>query len=163
MNALGVLGFLAVENMTTAYLALGSNLGDRLHHLRFAIEALEAGGVFVEARSKIYQSQSVESGGEGDFLNAVLRVQTELSAPQLLELCQQIEVEAGRESVVPGEHRNGPRALDIDILLFVDETWNTSELCIPHPRALQRAFVLRPLLDVLEGGWVRETEFSFDA
>lgn len=154
------------ELMKTAYLALGSNLGNRLANLRFAIEALEAGGVFVDALSKIYASQSVESGGDGDFLNAALRVQTELLAPQLLRLCQEIEVAAGRECAVAGEHRSGPRALDIDILLFVDdafvdERWNTPELQIPHPRALHRAFVLRPLLDVLEGGWVEETELNF--
>jgi 2-amino-4-hydroxy-6-hydroxymethyldihydropteridine diphosphokinase len=147
--------------MATAYLALGSSLGNRLRYLQGASQALMARGVFVDAHSKIYESQSVESGGDGDFLNAVLRVQTELSAPELLELCQQIEVAAGREAATPGEHRGGPRALDIDILLFVDERWNTPQLEIPHPRALHRAFVLKPLLDVLEGGWVKETELSF--
>lgn len=140
--------------MTTAYLALGSNLGDRLKHLQFALAELESMGVNVVARSPIYATQSVESGGEGEFLNAAARVETELSAPELLKVCQQIEAKAGRQTPLPGEHRAGPRALDLDILLFGDQTYDAPELEIPHPRALGRTFVLRPLLDVLEGARV---------
>jgi 2-amino-4-hydroxy-6-hydroxymethyldihydropteridine diphosphokinase len=147
--------------MKTAYLALGSNLGDRLEFLRFAARKLVQNGVEVAAKSKIYASQSVESGGEGDFLNAVLRVRTSLNAPQLLALCQSIEIEAGREPASAGLHRFGARALDIDILWFDGEVWNETELEIPHPRALNRNFVLKPLLDVLEGGWLEATDLSW--
>ena len=147
--------------MKTAYLALGSNLGDRLEQLRFAVRKLEENGVKVASKSKIYASQSVEGGGEGDFLNAALRVETSLSAPQLLALCQSIEMEAGRKKSEFGLHRLGERILDIDILLFEGENSGSPELELPHPRALGRNFVIKPLLDVLEGGWMNETENTF--
>lgn len=140
--------------MTTAYLALGSNQGDRQANLQFALTELESANVRVVARSHIYATQSVGSGGEGEFLNAALRIETELTALELLQLCQRIEAKAGRALPVPGQHRAGPRALDIDVLLFGDETYQTPELEIPHPRALGRTFVLRPLLDVLQGARV---------
>ncbi len=146
---------------TTVYLALGSNLGDRLANLRFALEKLAQNGVEIEAKSKIYSSQSVESGGEGDFLNAALRARTALMAPELLEVCLRIEAEVGRQTPLPGAHRSGARALDLDILRFGDEIHASPKLEIPHPRALSRPFVLRPLLDVLEGGWVEATELEW--
>ncbi len=147
--------------MRTVYLAFGSNLGDRLHNLRFGVETLEQAGVIIEAKSKIYLAQSVEGGGEGDFFNAAIRARTDLSALQLLEVCAAIEEDAGREATPRGRHRGGARALDIDILLFGDETLALPELEIPHPRALRRAFVLKPLLDVLEGGWIRDSGEKF--
>lgn len=147
--------------MTTVYLALGSNRGNRLKNLRFALEKLAQNGVVIEAKSTIYQAQSVETGGEGDFYNAALRARTELSAPQLLEICTSIEKEAGRETAPSGVHRSGARALDIDILLFGNQTFDSPELEIPHPRALGRNFVLRPLLDVLAGGWVEAATEQF--
>jgi len=147
--------------VTTVYLALGSNLGNRLKNLRFALQKLEQRGVMIEAKSKIYRAQSVETGGEGDFYNAAIRARTEVSAPQLLEICGSIEKEAGRETAPRGVHRSGARALDIDILLFGDQTFDSPELEIPHPRALGRNFVLRPLLDVLAGGWVKEANEQF--
>ena len=147
--------------MKTVYLALGSNLGNRLENLKFAVEKLQLNGVEVEAKSKIYEAQSVETGGEGDFYNAAIRACTDLKASQLLEICARIEVEAGREIAPRGKHRDGARALDIDILLFGNETFTSPELEIPHPRALGRNFVLAPLLDVLEGGWIRETKETF--
>lgn len=140
--------------MTIAYIALGSNLGDRVQHLRFGVAALEDAGVRVAARSAIYQTESVETGGEGEFLNAAIRVETALSALELLELCQSIEARTGRERPLPGAHRMGPRALDLDILLYGEQTYSSPELKIPHPRALGRTFVLRPLLDVLQGARV---------
>lgn len=144
--------------MKTAFLALGSNQGDRLSHLQFAVQRLQASGVQVVDKSRIYVSQSVEGGGEGDFLNAVLRVETSLETPELLALCQDIEVEAGRERARAGEHRGGVRALDIDLVLVGEEIWMAPELEVPHPRALRRNFVLRPLLDVLPGGWLEKTD-----
>lgn len=144
--------------MKTAYLALGSNLGERLEQLRFAVRKLEENGVKVTAKSKIYETQSVEGGGEGDFLNAAVRAETNLDVKQLLALCQSIELEAGRKKSEWGLHRPGERVLDIDILLFEGEASISPELELPHPRALGRNFVIRPLLDVLEGGWMNETE-----
>ncbi len=141
--------------MTVAYLALGSNLGDRIANLRQARHLLEQNHTIqVVAQSPIYESQSVEGGGPADFLNAALRIETTLSAWELLEVVQEIETALGR----PQPPRSGSRLIDVDILLFGDERINTPELQIPHPRMLHRAFVLRPLCDVLEGGWVRPTE-----
>lgn len=148
--------------MTWTYLALGSNQGDRLANLRLAIRKLEENGnVEVEAKSRIYQTQSVGTGGEGYFLNAVIHAETWLSAPELLGVTQRIELEMGREAPSEvGAHRSGARPIDIDILLFGDENFSTRELEIPHPRALYRPFVLRPLLDILKGGWIKPTEME---
>lgn len=144
------------------FLALGSNEGDRLEHLRFARAELARCGVRIEAKSKIYQSQSVGSGGEGDFLNAVLRGRTSLPALELLAACQEIERRAGRElPAFEGAKRAGTRALDIDILLFEGEVCATPALQLPHPRALERSFVLRPLLDVLDSGGVLATDLGW--
>jgi 2-amino-4-hydroxy-6-hydroxymethyldihydropteridine diphosphokinase len=142
--------------MTRAYLALGSNIEPRLKYLQEAARWLgEQDGVRVVSRSRIYETQSVEGGGKGDFLNAALAVETSLSVRELLALCQHLEAQSGRERT--GAHRAGPRALDVDILLFGDERHNLPDLEVPHPRALGRSFVLRPLLDVLEGGWLQPT------
>ncbi len=147
--------------MQTAYLALGSNLGNRLENLQFAVRELEGRGIQVTQKSKIYSSQSVGTGGEGDFLNAALRVTTDLTPLELLAVCQQIEIESGRDAAEFGEHRFGARTLDIDIVAFGNEKSDLKNLELPHPRALERNFVLRPLLDVLSGGWLEETELNF--
>lgn len=136
--------------MTTAYIALGSNIGERAANLRQAVQLLQEKGVVVEAKSKIYQTQSVEGGGPDDFLNAVIRIGWAGSARELLAVLQAVESELGR----PQPPRTGPRLIDLDILIFGDETHDETDLQVPHPRMHRRAFVLRPLLDVLEGGWV---------
>ena len=149
--------------MTRAYLALGSNIEPRADNLRQAARRLdERVEVRVAAKSRLYETQSVEGGGEEAFLNAVLAVETSLGARELLALCQELEEACGRERAPEGEHRKGPRALDVDILLFGDERHGSPELEIPHPRALSRAFVLRPLLDVLEGGWVKPADLDWN-
>ena len=142
----------------TAYLALGSNLGDRAANLRAAVRLLADRGLAVKARSKMYRTQSVEGGGPEPFLNAALRVSTNLEPLDLLALLRAVETELGRPETEAGRHRGGSRTIDIDILMYGDITLNTVELELPHPRMHRRAFVLRPLLDVLEGGWVSETE-----
>lgn len=143
--------------MTIAYLALGSNLGDRHAHLRNAVAQLERVGIRVVGQSKIYRSVSIGSGGVGEFLNAALRIETGLTAPELLKMCQRVEATAGRRMpATAGDKRVGPRALDVDILLFGDETHDSPSLQIPHPRALSRDFVLMPLLDVLQSADARE-------
>lgn len=141
----------------TVYLALGCNQGERLTNLRKACRMLEYHPeIQVAARSKIYETQSVEDGGTGDFLNAAVRIETTLSPQALLAMTQAIESAFGR---LPDEkHRGGARPMDVDILLFGDLEINENNLRIPHPRALRRAFMVKPLGDVLEGGWVRETE-----
>ncbi len=141
----------------TAYLALGSNQGERLANLRKACMMLEYHAeITVAARSKIYETQSVEGGGAEDFLNAAVRIETTLSPRALLAMTQAIESAFGR--LPDAKNRGGARAMDVDILLFGDLEWNEDNLQIPHPRALRRAFMVKPLADVLEGGWVRETD-----
>jgi 2-amino-4-hydroxy-6-hydroxymethyldihydropteridine diphosphokinase len=144
--------------MTTAYLALGSNIGDRVENLRAACRLLEENGnIQLAAKSRIYETQSVEGGGPDDFLNACLRITTTLAAMQLLQFIRDIEFSLGR----PQPPRHGPRLIDIDILLFGDEVINEPQLQVPHPRMTRRAFVLRPLSDVIEGGWVHEYSESW--
>lgn len=144
--------------MTKFYLALGSNEGDALENLRRAAALLdEHPQIFIEAKSKIYRTQSVEGGGPDDFLNAALRGSTPLTARELLEVIQAIEKNLGR----PQPPRHGPRLIDIDILLFGEMEMNEMNLTIPHPRMNRRAFVLKPLLDVLEGGWVEATNLDW--
>lgn len=148
--------------MTLVFLALGSNLGDRLANLQFAVQELEGRGVNVDAKSKIYRSESVGSGGEGEFLNAVLRGQTALSPLELLGVCQMVEELAGRAKPThEGAKREGQRALDIDILLFGDQVSDTPILQLPHPRALERPFVLLPLLDVLDSLGVSQANLEW--
>ena len=132
-------------------------MGDRAANLRGAVAQLERIGVRVVGKSKIYSSISVDSGGVGEFLNAVVRIETGLTAPELLKMCQRVEWSAGRRApATAGKKRVGPRTLDVDILLFGDETHDSPTLQIPHPRALSRDFVLMPLLDVLQSANARE-------
>lgn len=140
------------SRMTIVYLALGSNLGDRLKNLKAACRELESDDLRIEAFSRIYETQSVEGGGPNDFLNAAVRATWNGSALELLKWTQSVEEKLGRQP----PPRQGPRTVDIDILLFGDETIDTPELRIPHPRMMRRPFVLRPLCDVLPGGWLHE-------
>lgn len=150
---------MTTASLTTAYIALGSNVGDRAANLRRAATLIaQHPGIEVAARSGIYLTQSVEGGGPDDFLNAVLRVRTTLEPLALLHALQAVETALGR----PQPPRHGPRLIDLDILLYGAVRMDTPELQLPHPRLLDRAFVLRPLSDVLEGGWVRETDEAWE-
>jgi len=131
--------------LTRAYLALGSNLGDRLAFLQQAVDALaDAPAVRVVAVSHVYETAPVGGPPQDAYLNAVAAIDTELDPPALLALAQAVERGADR---VRGE-RWGPRTLDVDILLFGDLQIDTSELVVPHPRMWERGFVLAPLRDV---------------
>jgi 2-amino-4-hydroxy-6-hydroxymethyldihydropteridine diphosphokinase len=132
--------------MVTAFLGLGSNLGNRLALLQRGREQLAAAqGVVLEGSSALYEAAAQGCPpGSPAFLNAVLRVRTGLTARQLLELCLTIEAEAGRSRSVP----NAPRTLDIDLLLYGAAVIDEPGLQVPHPRLPHRAFVLAPLLDV---------------
>ena len=127
-----------------AFVALGANLGDAAATLASACKAL-AGlpGTQLRARSSLYRSAPVEASGP-DFLNGVVELSTTLDAPALLGALQAIEQRHGR---VRGE-RNAPRTLDLDLLLYGDETIDTPTLTVPHPRLHERAFVLVPLAEL---------------
>lgn len=132
--------------MSVAYVALGTNLGDREQNIKSAIDALGLlPGTSVSARSAVYETAPWGFAPQGNFLNAVVRVETSLSPAALLGACLGIEAGFGRVRSV----KNGPRILDLDLLLYEDVSCNTPELCLPHPRMMERAFVLRPLIDLL--------------
>jgi 2-amino-4-hydroxy-6-hydroxymethyldihydropteridine diphosphokinase len=131
-----------------AYLALGSNMGDRQKHLRQAIEALDAKpGIAVLALSAVYETDPVGFTDQGAFLNMVAAVRTDLTPPQLLAEALQTEQELGRVRTI----RWGPRIIDIDILLYGEQRIQLENLVIPHPAMTERAFVLVPLRDVWTG------------
>jgi 2-amino-4-hydroxy-6-hydroxymethyldihydropteridine diphosphokinase len=131
--------------MTPAYLALGSNLDDPNRQLRAALAELAAlPHCRIDAVSSAYSSAAVGPGSQADYLNAVLKLTTSLSALALLSATQAIEIKRGR---VRGE-RWAARTLDIDILLFGDQIINTTTLQVPHPRMAERNFVLYPLAEI---------------
>ena len=127
-----------------AYLGIGSNLGDRLAHLQFAVDGLAAtDGIEVVAVSAVYETDPV-GPEQPDYLNAVVAVDTTCSPRGLLDAGHRLEAGAHR---VRGE-RWGPRTLDVDVLLFGDEQIDEPDLVIPHPGWLERDFVLAPLADL---------------
>jgi 2-amino-4-hydroxy-6-hydroxymethyldihydropteridine diphosphokinase len=128
------------------YLGLGSNVGDREAHLRAAVAALDEHGVEVEATSSLFETEPVgEILDQPDFLNAAVRIRTELEPEALLDLCKAIEVEQGR---MLGGQRHGPRPLDLDLLLLGDVELASDRLTLPHPQVTSRRFVLEPLLEL---------------
>lgn len=139
--------------MRRAFLALGSNLGDRAAHLRAALAALgDADDVM--AVSPVYETEPVGGPeGQGPYLNCVVQLATEQSARALLELAQRIERSADRVRT----ERWGPRTLDIDVVWIDGVTVDEPDLVVPHPRLAERPFVLAPLHDlapdVVPDGW----------
>ena len=125
------------------YLGLGSNLGDRKGYLDGAINAMPP-AVRVLRRSSIYETAPWGYRDQDDFLNMVVEAETELGPKQLLILLKGIEVQLGRKP----RFRNGPREIDIDILLYDDLVLDELVLHIPHPRLHERAFILAPLADL---------------
>ena len=131
--------------MTTAYIGLGSNEGDRLANLAAAVEALsEIPDTHLERVSHAYESEPAYVTDQPKFANAVAEVTTSLDSPQFLGFLQEIEDSLGRIREV----KDGPRTIDLDILLFGDEELNSPDLVIPHPGLLEREFVVVPLLDL---------------
>jgi len=128
-----------------AYLGIGSNLGDRLAHLRLAVDSLvREPGIHVVAVSPVYETAPVGGPEQDDYLNAVVALDTALDARALLEIAQRIEASAHRVR----RERWGPRTLDVDVLLVGDDRVDEPDLQVPHPRLTARAFVLVPLADV---------------
>jgi 2-amino-4-hydroxy-6-hydroxymethyldihydropteridine diphosphokinase len=127
-----------------AFLSLGSNMGDRLGYLELGVQVLR--GVDPDLRvSPVYESAPL--GGpeaQGRYLNCVVRLETSLSARQLLEVAHGLEELAGRVRTV----RNGPRTLDVDVLVVGDLQISEPDLVVPHPRMSERGFVLAPLEDL---------------
>ncbi len=131
--------------MTLAYVALGSNVGGRMANLAIALRELDAlPGVKVLATSRVYESEPWGGVEQPSYANAVVALESDRGPLALLRACKEIERAIGRE---PGV-RFGPRPIDLDLLLFDDLTVVTPELEIPHPRMLERDFVVTPLLEI---------------
>ena len=126
-----------------AYLSLGSNVGDRVAHLRDAIARLESIGRVVSV-SSFYETEPVEVTDQPWFLNCAVGLETALTAEQLMARLLQIEQEMGRRRV----QKKGPRTIDIDILLFDDLILDSPDVTIPHPAMQERRFVLEPLAEI---------------
>ena len=135
--------------MTRAYVGLGANFGDRKGTLRAAVDAIGGEeGVEVVAVSTLRETEPVGVGEQPRFLNGVVALETTLTARELLDLLLAGEQRFGRVRV-PGEH--GPRTLDLDLLLYGDETIDEPEIAVPHPRLHERRFVLEPLAELAPG------------
>ncbi len=130
--------------MKTAYLGLGSNVGDREANLHGAIDRLSAAGVRVLCASPVYETEPVGYTAQRWFLNQVVEIETALFPLQLLARTSRIERDMGRVRTVP----KGPRTIDIDILLYGKTVMQSQTLEIPHPRLSKRRFVLAPLADL---------------
>jgi 2-amino-4-hydroxy-6-hydroxymethyldihydropteridine diphosphokinase len=130
----------------TGYLGLGSNVGDPAEHLRAAIELLEAEGIEIDAVSSAYVTEPVgEVLDQPDFLNAAVRIRTDLEPEQLLDACKRVEADRGRSFDAP---RHSPRPLDVDLLLLGDIELSSDRLTLPHREVTTRRFVLVPLLEL---------------
>jgi 2-amino-4-hydroxy-6-hydroxymethyldihydropteridine diphosphokinase len=137
-------------SLTTIYLALGSNLGDRAALLAAACDDLAARGLSIAARSPVYRTDAVADHPQPPYLNQVLRARTHLSPRALLALCLEIERAHGR--VRPADRPRAARTLDIDILLYGNRVIKDATLTIPHPAILARGFVRIPLAQVAVAG-----------
>jgi 2-amino-4-hydroxy-6-hydroxymethyldihydropteridine diphosphokinase len=129
------------------YLSLGSNVGDRDENLKAAIAALPAAGVQVRRVSSFYETEPVDYLDQAWFLNCVVQAETELPPLELLRRLRGVEARMGSKKLIA----KGPRLIDIDILLYGQETMDTSELQVPHPRMAQRRFMLVPLAEIAPG------------
>ena len=130
--------------MARAFIGFGGNIGDTRQIITDAIVYLALRSELqILAKSCFYQSAPLEATG-GDYINAVIEIETELTPYGLLHVCQVIEKEFGRER----PYSNAPRTLDLDILSFEGVTQNETELILPHPRMIERSFVLLPLLEI---------------
>ena len=135
--------------MSTVILGLGSNLGDKRRNLNTAVHALSLlPNTQVKNVSAIYKTKPVGFDDQDDFLNAVISIETELSPHAILGACLGIEASMGRVRL----HKNGPRIIDIDVLIYESYFSDSFELTLPHPRIKERAFVMVPLLDLYPSG-----------
>jgi 2-amino-4-hydroxy-6-hydroxymethyldihydropteridine diphosphokinase len=130
-----------------AFVALGSNVGDRRAHLSAAIAALAAAGVTIRAASSVWETEPVDTAEPGWFLNMAIEIDTALGPLELLDVLLEIERRAGRTRSV----RNAPRTLDLDLLAMDGLTVDHPRLVLPHPRMWERRFVLAPLAEIAPG------------
>ncbi|MEN9440199.1 MAG: hypothetical protein RLZ33_275 [Bacteroidota bacterium] len=136
-----------MEVVHSYYLSIGSNLGDRLHYLQFSVNELKSLGS-IEKISSIYETEAIGFETDNLFLNACLILQTRFSPEELLVKIHAIEAAAGRVRIADGKYHSRP--LDIDIIFFNSDVFQSEKLTIPHPKYTERKFVLLPLNDLSE-------------
>lgn len=136
-----------MELVHSYYLSIGSNLGDRLNHLQFGVNELQPLGL-IEKISCIYETEAIGFETDNLFLNACLILRTRLSPEELLIKIHAIESAAGRVRIGDGKYHSRP--LDIDIVFFNQDVFQSENLTIPHPKYAERKFVLLPLNDLSE-------------
>ena len=134
------------RHLKTAYLSLGSNLGDRAAHIEQALDALSQAGVAVLRRSALYETEPVGTAPQRWFVNCVVEIETELMPVALLHTLKRIEREMGRNP--PAGAQPAARSIDLDILAYEQLVTDSPELTLPHPRLAERRFVLAPLREV---------------
>ncbi len=135
-----------MATLHTAYISIGSNLGDKLENCRRGVEALVSGGqVRITGQSRTYKTEPVDFSEQDWFINCVIRIETRLEPFELLDRLQAIQREAGR---IADSVRFGPRVLDFDLLLYDRLILDDPRLSLPHPRMHRRRFVLKPLCDI---------------
>jgi len=135
--------------MPVVFIGLGSNLGDREDYINKAINCLkETSNITVEKVSSIIETEPQDVAGQGKYLNAVIKLETNFAALDLLKKMQSIEDSLGRVRTFKNVHR--PRTIDLDILLYGEEVIDEPELKVPHPRMFERKFVIEPLLEIWE-------------
>ena len=130
--------------MKRIFLSLGSNLGDREANLREALRRLEAPRCHIARLSSFYETAPIGLAGQPWFMNVVAEAETSLFPMMLLNHCQRVERAMGRKKTI----LNGPRKIDIDILLYGHLTIDSARLCVPHPRMHERRFVLEPMIEL---------------
>ena len=131
--------------MAIVYLGIGSNLGNRRENIKIAKALLAENNITLIQCSSVIETTPV--GGppnQNNFLNGVLKIETNLPPQELLDILKVIETKLGRETAI----RNGPRPIDLDILLYDQLKYQTSQLTIPHPRMFERDFVMKPLREI---------------
>jgi 2-amino-4-hydroxy-6-hydroxymethyldihydropteridine diphosphokinase len=126
------------------YLGLGSNMGDREAFLRSALDKLDSPELQLRKTSSLYETEPIGFREQGWFLNMAAEFETDLFPKQLLHRIQRVELQLGRKRLLV----NGPRTIDIDVLLYGNSVIRTNELEVPHPRFRERRFVLEPLAEL---------------
>jgi len=145
--------------MNKVYIAMGTNIEPRKKYIDEAISLLRKHDeINVRDISSIYETDPVGYLDQADFLNLVLKLETSLLAKELLDLCQTIEQDLGRERKI----KNGPRTIDLDILYFENKTINTERLIVPHPRMHLRAFVLVPFQEIARDLFLEQFQKTVD-
>jgi len=129
--------------MVEAYIALGSNLGDREANIKKAFDALKE-RIQIVKTSSIYETKPMYVEDQGWFLNCAAKIETNLAPEELLKFLKSIEQKLGRKTV----KRNGPRTIDLDILFYGDQILKEDDLQVPHPKIGERPFVLVPLAEI---------------